>query len=106
MAIITELQANLDFSSGTEIARSLDRLYRYMKDRILEANLRQDAEPMKETARLLGTLRDAWIEVARNEARRRTETAREARPKTGAPPLPVSAPAPPAMPLSNLNITA
>lgn len=70
MAILTELQANLNFEAGGEIALSLDRLYRYLKDRIFQANLHQDAAPLKEAASLLCNLRGGWEEVAEAEGGR------------------------------------
>jgi len=64
VAIITELQASLNFEVGGEIAGSLDRLYTYMKQRIFKANVDQAAEPLAEVITLLGNLRSAWCEVA------------------------------------------
>jgi len=65
-SILTELQANLNFDAGGPLADSLDRLYHYLKDRIFQANLRQDDELMGECVRLLANLRSAWAEVARS----------------------------------------
>jgi flagellar protein FliS len=66
-SILTELQTGLEYEAGEEIARSLDRLYRYMKNRIFQANLNQSAAPLKECVQLLIGLRDAWGEVERIE---------------------------------------
>ncbi len=65
VAILTELQASLDLEVGGDIGVSLDRLYTYMKQRIFKANVDQAAEPLLEVAALLGNLRSAWCEVAR-----------------------------------------
>jgi len=59
-AIITELMVSLDAEKAPELARNLSRLYCYMQERLLEANLRQKDAPLEETARLLNTLADAW----------------------------------------------
>jgi len=67
-AILSELQANLNFEAGGEIARSLDRLYNYIRDRIFQANAKQDEAPLMEAIKLMDDLRSAWIEVARTEA--------------------------------------
>jgi flagellar protein FliS len=67
-SILTELQATLNFEAGGEIARSLDRLYHYMRNRLFEAAVHQDAAAVEEVARLMAHLRPAWIEVARTEA--------------------------------------
>ena len=64
VAVITELQASLNFDVGGNIAGSLDRLYTYMKQRIFRANVDQTAEPLEEVITLLGDLRSAWGEVA------------------------------------------
>ncbi len=67
-SILTELQSNLSFEAGGQIAQSLDRLYRYVKKRIFEANLKQDGGPLTECIRLLIGLREAWAEVVRRES--------------------------------------
>ena len=69
-SILTELQSGLEFEASEGIARSLDRLYRYMKNRIFQANLHQSSKPLKEIVQLLTGLRDAWGEVERLEARK------------------------------------
>jgi len=99
-AILTELEANLNFEAGGQISYSLERLYRYMKTRLFEANLHQDAAPLKECTRLMSDLRAAWAEVARSEARKTASSA------TAAPALPLSAGMPVGSPLANLNVTA
>jgi flagellar protein FliS len=101
-AIITELQANLNFEAGGTVAPSLDRLYHYMKSRIFEANMQQDAAPLKEVAGLLSNLRSAWAEVAQNEARKTVQEATGALPAM----LPSASSLPTASPLAGLNITA
>ena len=105
-SILTELQSGLEFEASEEIARSLDRLYRYMKNRLFQANLRQSAGPLKESVQLLTGLRDAWGEVARLEALKTAPAG------TGAYPiaeiLATSLPAAGQAPASNskLNLTA
>ncbi len=64
IAIISELQACLNMKEGGAIAESLDRLYSYMKDRIFNGNLHQEAAPFAEVGGLLANLRSAWGEVA------------------------------------------
>jgi flagellar protein FliS len=60
LAIISELQSSLNLRSGGEIAKSLDRLYDYMKMRIFEANVHQSAKQLIEIESLLENLRSAW----------------------------------------------
>jgi flagellar protein FliS len=64
VAIISELQASLNFNVGGDIAGSLDRLYTYMKQRIFEASVEQKIEPINQILGLLDSLRAAWGEVA------------------------------------------
>lgn len=60
MAIIDGLRSSLDMAAGGEIAANLDALYDYMLRRLLEANLRNDLEPMDEVVKLLTELREGW----------------------------------------------
>lgn len=62
-AILTELLISLDASKAPELAANLRRLYCYMQERLVEANLTQKEGPLEETGRLLATLADAWREV-------------------------------------------
>jgi flagellar protein FliS len=68
VAIISELQASLNFSAGGDIAHSLDRLYIYMKQRVFKANVDQTPEPLAEVELLLGNLRSAWEQLATESA--------------------------------------
>ncbi|HVW19629.1 MAG TPA: flagellar export chaperone FliS [Opitutaceae bacterium] len=62
-AIIAELQGRLDYTAHPEFAQTMFRLYEYYNRRLMEANLRKDAEPVAEVERLLGEIRDAWAEM-------------------------------------------
>jgi flagellar protein FliS len=99
-SILTELQAALNFEAGGEIARSLDRLYAYMRRRLFEANLHQDGAAVEEVVKLLANLRPAWAAVAQAEAARARGDAERA----AAPAAPQ--PAAPAAALSGLSVTA
>jgi flagellar protein FliS len=105
-AILSELQANLNFETGGTIAASLDRLYRYMKDRIFQSNLKQDAAPLKETVRLLAGLRSAWAEVSQTETRKNSQPAAEIRTASHAPSIPLAASGERLSPLATLNLSA
>lgn len=65
LAILSELRQALDFERGGEIAANLDQLYRFVSDRLLEANLRGDEEALVWSAEILGSLHEAWAEIAR-----------------------------------------
>lgn len=106
MAILTELQANLNFETGGDIARSLDRLYRYMKNSIFQANLRQDPAPLKEILRLLSSLREAWLKVVQAESPKTDRPVTESGAISGAATMPMAPSSRAASPLENLNVMA
>ena len=58
------LVASLDEENGGPIARQLRDLYDYIEQRIVLANLRNDARLLDEAAALLAELRGAWQELA------------------------------------------
>ncbi len=64
LAIVSELQSTLNMTEGGEVARSLDGLYAYVTERIIEGNVRSDAAPIDEALRVLAPLREAWTQIA------------------------------------------
>ena len=58
------LKASLDLSVGGEIAKNLSDLYVYMGQRLLLANLNNDAKALDEVALLLEQLGSAWESIA------------------------------------------
>jgi len=60
IAILGELESSLDYKLGGEIAYNLGRLYRYMTERLTQANVRQEDGPLAEVESLLKTLGEAW----------------------------------------------
>ena len=64
MAIVGELSSVLDFERGGQVAVSLHRLYDYMIQECLQANLRHEAAHLDGPIRCLTTLREAWRVVA------------------------------------------
>jgi flagellar secretion chaperone FliS len=64
-AIITELVETLDLKQGGDLAQNLGRIYEYMNYRLIDANLRKDAEPAREVEKLLRELLPAWEQAAR-----------------------------------------
>ena len=57
------LKASLDLRAGGVLAERLSALYDYMLQRLLAANLRNDAAALEEVARLLNELRGAWAQI-------------------------------------------
>lgn len=64
ISIVGELNSVLDFERGGNIARQLHRLYDYMLAELVAANARHDTRHLDGPLRCLGTLREAWREVA------------------------------------------
>jgi flagellar secretion chaperone FliS len=60
MDILTELTNSLNHERGGDLSRSLQALYAYMQNRLLEANGRQAEPPLIEVQALLTTLNEAW----------------------------------------------
>lgn len=58
------LRISLDTTAGGELALRLGDLYDYMVMRLLQANLRNDAQALAEVIKLLDTLGGAWAEIA------------------------------------------
>jgi flagellar protein FliS len=72
VSIIGELRSTLDMNAGGQIAANLARLYDYMNNCLLKANLDNSVKLLDEVSRLLHDIRDAWGMIpadARNVAR-------------------------------------
>jgi flagellar secretion chaperone FliS len=68
MAIVSELQSTLDMDTGGELAEHLDKLYGFVRDRLLEASTTQALPPLDEARRVLATLREGWLAISRASA--------------------------------------
>ena len=69
-AIVTEFAATLDRTQAPVLADDLTALYGYMLRRMMQANLKNDTEPLVEVKGLLADLRATWaqaIEINRAE---------------------------------------
>lgn len=63
--IITNgLNASLDHEAGGDLTIKLGALYDYMAQRLLWANLKNDAAALDEVMRLLSELHGAWAQIA------------------------------------------
>ncbi len=58
--IINELLNTLDFNAGGNIARDLERLYNFMTEQLVKANLENLKEPLQTVQKLLETLLEGW----------------------------------------------
>lgn len=70
IAIVEELRRTLNMEQGGELATNLHDLYEYMKSRLLQANLKNDADILDEVKGLLEKLLDGWQSIP-EEARKK-----------------------------------
>lgn len=60
LRIVVELRSALDHTSAPELCTHLDGLYRFVTDKIVEANLRVDARPLDHATRVMTALGDGF----------------------------------------------
>lgn len=65
--IIAELMTSLNLDEGGKIAQDLLALYIYIKTRLIEANVKKDANIVKEVIKHLTELKQAWEEIQNKE---------------------------------------
>ena len=68
LAIINELNASLDTDQGGEFAANQRRLYNYMEWRLQQSNLRKHKPGIVEIIGILGSLREAWAQMLKQQA--------------------------------------
>jgi flagellar protein FliS len=69
LAIVSELQSTLDMESGGDVAAQLDRLYGFVRDRLVDASVKQDVKPIDEARNVLTTLREGWLVISAKSPR-------------------------------------
>ena len=67
-ACIAELTAGLDMEKGGEIARNLMDIYDYWNRRLVEANVKKDATPVREVRGHVLDLKEVWEQIAAQAA--------------------------------------
>lgn len=60
--IVNELILSLNLEVG-EIAQSLQQLYTYIYDLLVQANIKKESDKVDEAVRMLTELRDTWEQV-------------------------------------------
>ncbi|MDH4122102.1 MAG: flagellar export chaperone FliS [Deltaproteobacteria bacterium] len=61
--IVAELMATLNPEKGGEVGRNLKRLYVYVFDKVVEANLYKDTDRIREAVKIMSTLREGWASI-------------------------------------------
>lgn len=64
-AIINHLSASLDFERGGTLSERLQSIYLFCTRHLNEARMKRDPERVEKVDELLGTLRDAWAQIAK-----------------------------------------
>lgn len=59
--IVDEFRRTLDMSYP--VAQDFDNVYQYLQARLLEANVKKDANIMEEVVTHLRSMRDTWVQV-------------------------------------------
>ena len=62
-SIVSELSNVLDMEKGGEISMNLRRLYAYVLQRLLYANMNNDIKALEEAVDVLNTIRSGWKEM-------------------------------------------
>ncbi len=63
IAIVDGLRGSLDMEKGGEVSSHLDELYVYMNRRLLEANLEDKPENLREVCSLMEQIKSAWDSI-------------------------------------------
>lgn len=63
--ILYELISTLNEQEGGEIASNLKALYLYMLDKLVQANLKKEIEPLNEVIGILRDIKDAWEQIGK-----------------------------------------
>lgn len=64
LAIISELQSTLNIENGGPVASTLDELYGFVTDRVMESAIHNSVGPLDEARKVLEPLRDGWQQIA------------------------------------------
>ena len=62
--IINELSLALDMKLGGEVAKTLEQLYQFVLNQLIQANITSDPMYLESVIKVLSPLRDAWSRIA------------------------------------------
>jgi flagellar protein FliS len=61
--IINELSSALDIKQGGEVAKTLEQLYQFVLNQLIQANITSDPMYLESIIKVLTPLRDAWSRI-------------------------------------------
>ncbi len=61
--LVTELMLTINYDTFPQLATNLERLYRYIYQQLVQANIHDDMQIVTDVAKLVQELRDAWAEA-------------------------------------------
>lgn len=64
-AIVSELVNSLDTNVGGEICKNLEKLYLFVIDRLMQANLKCEGREISHCLRIMKTLKEGWEDAVR-----------------------------------------
>lgn len=64
--IIAELISCLDMKRGGEVAQNLMALYTFCYNKLVEANIEDNAEAIDQVTEVLNNLRGSWVELEKS----------------------------------------
>lgn len=65
-SVVGELTSSLDMEAGGNISKNLSRLYDFVQDRLITANMKNDERALDEAEKVLDILRSAWKDLGRD----------------------------------------
>ncbi len=83
MAIVGELQASLNKEAGGELGERLDALYSYVLRGLLEANMTNDGDKLREMQAHIKEIRDGWAAMVDSMAQQKVSAAQPSSSSTG-----------------------
>lgn len=63
--IVYELLTSLNTKQGGQLAENLKSLYLYIIDRLIEANIKKEEEPLLEVINIITEIKASWEEIGR-----------------------------------------
>ena len=64
--IINELSLALDLKQGGEVAQTLERLYQFSLQQLIQANITSDPVHLESVLKVLSPLQEAWTRIAQS----------------------------------------